>query len=159
MTTPIEDLSSLSPDALESSEFSGARKIRPPEFGVVDYFTTFFAKWRYLDEEQSLLVQLFPRAGAQDRWTEPRIENGRYIPGRGEEQSRKVRFPADSRSLVESACHKVTYGVVYMDFVSELGAWVLKFEDAVPKDQWLSEGGLLEQFVVAFDALLDPPSE
>lgn len=63
MRTP--DAFGAAADLFRRSEFEvGA------DFELVDHFTTLFAQWSLKDQGRNVVVQLFPRAGAEDRFFE-----------------------------------------------------------------------------------------
>lgn len=126
------------------------------QFHPVKAFDTHFGKWA--QKKGHIIAQVFPRAGKADVYYESRYTNeGRtYVPGRLEIRPQGLAFPKEMRKFVEDACHKVTFGDVQMDYVQELGAYVVKFCDVQPVDDWLKDGGLLEQFFAEVDRQLDP---
>ncbi len=50
--------------------FSRSELVVGGDFELVDHFTTLFAQWSVKDSGDSVLVQLFPRAGAGDAYSE-----------------------------------------------------------------------------------------
>lgn len=123
---------------------------------VVTCFTTLFAKWEF--QEGGLLVQLFPRNGPKDEWfegywTEEPRKGGQYVPGRGERPHPKAEFPKNFKNLMKSAAD-VWLGDIQMDYVDELGSYVLLFVGL--EDQGaVEEGKLLDSFLDKLDILLE----
>ena len=118
-------------------------------FSVVDAFSTHFGRWA--EVKDTIIAQVFPRLGPKDVYYDGRAN----IPGRLEIRPKDAQFPQEMRGFVENACHKVTLGDVQMDYVPELGAYVVRFCDVQPVDKWLEEGGFLEQFFTEIDRQLD----
>ena len=125
------------------------------QFNLVDYFDTFFGEWK--QEGTNILVHLHPRAGKADIWYDARyVDQGRrYVPGRREILPKGLCFPPQMEETVKAACNKVTFGDVELDFVKELGAWAIRFCDVESYNDWVNEGGFLEQFFIAVDDGID----
>jgi hypothetical protein len=128
--------------------------------GVVDLnpvtaFSSHFGEWAV--QGPHILVHLFPRAGAADVWYPSRYSDDgkRYVPGRREIKPKGLAFPGTMTEIIQAAADAVTFGDVELDYVGELGAWAIRFRDVEPQEDWLKEGGLLEQFFTKIDEGLD----
>jgi len=128
---------------------------QPISFSVVDAFSTHFGQWAV--QGSLITAQLFPRVNAADIYYKARYTNeGKtYIPGRLEAKPKGLHFPEGMEDIVKEACNKVTFGDVELDFVKELGAWAIRFRDCTPLEDWMKDGGLLEQFFTEIDKLLE----
>lgn len=129
---------------------------RPSYLELVEDYPNLFAEYELRD--QDLLLHLFPRGGLEDRWSDGhyigRCHNCRrevelpskpaelkpcpncqrtglvYIPGRGEDKA-EVSFPENAKTLIKEATDVAWLGEVAIDFVEELGAYVVQFQKAV----------------------------
>ena len=129
----------------------------PEEFAPVDLvpvteFSTLFAEWMF--KEKDLLLHLFPRAGAEDRWYPASYRDGHYIPARREEKA-TITFPGDMRDLIKEASDKTWMGNVAIDLVPELGAYAVQFQDAKNTVDLVGPGKFVDKFCEALDALLE----
>lgn len=131
-------------------DFSG----QPIKFNLVNAFSTHFGQWAV--QGNTIIAQLFPRAGEADVFYDARYPSNGYVPGRLELLPKGLSFPDCMEEIVKEACNKVTFGDVELDRVQELGAWVVRFRDCEPMGDWMKQGGLLEQFFVSIDDQLDP---
>lgn len=131
------------------------RTTGPAKFNTIDAFSTFFGEWAL--QGKSIVVHLFPRAGAADTWYESRyIDNGRrYIPGRREFKPVGLSFPSNIEDAIKAAADAVTFGDVELSSVEELGAWAVRFRDVDSDTDWLKDGGHLEQFFIRLDSWLE----
>jgi hypothetical protein len=129
----------------------------PDEFGPVELvpvleFSTLFAEWVFKDRD--LLLHLFPRAGAADRWYPAEHRDGVYIPARREEKA-TVSFPGNMRDLIKEASDKTWMGDVAIDLVPELGAYAVQFQDSKNTVELIGPGKFVDKFCEALDALLE----
>lgn len=144
---------------------------------VVTCFSTLFAKWEI--QEDGLLIQMFPRAGAEDEWyegqyTQQCAQCGRwrrdvtsqfkvgpcpgcgstrlvYRPGRGEVPTTH-KWMAHMLPILEEAADKIFMGDVKFDYVEELDSWVLLFQKWRGDDESLSKArGPLDIFLESVD--------
>jgi len=157
---------------------SVAGRFQPENLNRVDNYSTFFAEWDMKD--QTVLLHIFPRAGAEDVWSEgyylPRCRRCRkelprelaasrkpcpacghtgliYVPGRNEEGNAKVHFPTDVLTRVKRAVDEVWEGNVAIEPVKELGAAVVQFQDVNLKEERIFE--MLEKFFDEFDRQME----
>lgn len=150
---------------------------KPVDLSKVENFTSFFAEWT--EKDGTLLVHLFPRAGADDKWSEGHYilrcvnckaevpeDIGRnrkpcprcgkvglvFVPGRTEEKAR-IRFPGDVLARTKRAADAAWMGEIAIDQVPELAAVVVQFKS--PPDSAEAQIELMDQFFTAFDQELD----
>lgn len=112
-------------------------------------YKTLFGVWTVKGKD--LIVQLYPRNGLEDEWSyggysqtckdcgtesDPSLQCPKckswareYIPGRGEVPG-KTSFPASFSQVLEDAVNGSWYGDAAVSSVPELGAYVVKFEEA-----------------------------
>jgi hypothetical protein len=154
----IETLHNFRSAADRMGAVSGKQNFRtagPAKFNTVDAFSTFFGEWAI--QKESIVVHLFPRAGASDVWYDAKyLDRGRrYIPGRREFKPAGLSFPTNIEDVIKEAANAVTFGDVELSSVEELGAWAIRFCDISSFDDWLKDDGLLEQFFAHIDRSLE----
>lgn len=146
----------------------------------VTAFSTLFGEWETRHDD--ILVHVFPRAGADDQWTDGRYINRCrnckaevpmpahirelkpcvrcqhaglvYVPGRREVAVSR-RFPPETKDLILTAADAVWEGNVAIEFVEELGAFVVQFQGAKSVPWFDSPGGMLDRFFEGLDGLLE----
>jgi hypothetical protein len=137
----------------------------------------------YQTKGGDVLLHLFPRAGANDQWTDghyinrcrscrsevPMPKSQRelrpchrckhtglvYIPGRGEEAS-KVAFPANARDIIKEAVDTTWMGDVAIELVQELGAYVVQLQKAKNTANTVGLEKFVRQTCASLNALLAP---
>jgi hypothetical protein len=137
------------------SDINPTAKFEVEKLEPIDCFSTLFAEYEL--KEQDLILHLFPRAGEEDRWGEGRYINRcrncraevpmpdkhselkpcpkcghtglLYIPGRQEEKA-KVAFPSNMEEVIKEGVDKGWMGSAAVEFVEELGAYVVQFHNA-----------------------------
>jgi hypothetical protein len=155
-------------------------KMKPLDKTSVVAFSTHFGEWELKGDD--VLIHVFPRDGADDQWTDGRYINRCrnckaevpvpaslrelkpcvrcdhaglvYVPGRREVRT-EHQFPPDTKGRILAAADAVWEGDVAIEFVEELGAFVVQLQGAksVP---WLdSSGGMLDRFFERLDNLLE----
>ena len=180
MPTPswAEEMKDQMAEAYQNVE---AAKFKPIDLSKITSFSTFFAEWMLKDKD--LLVHLFPRDGAGDRWDDGkyinRCRNCRaeveypkrlnemkpchrcghtglvYVPGRVEERSTKAEFPADMADYIKSAADKVWMGDVAIDYAPELGAFAVQFQHAKNTLNTVGESEFLDKFLEELDKIIE----
>ena len=146
---------------------AGAQKV---ELTPVTSFSTLFAEFEV--KESDVLVHLFPRAGAEDRWYPEEYKEGKYIPARREEDV-GVRFPENIKDLIQAAADKTWQGSIAIELASLLrygedadvetaepveadtGAYVVQFQDAKTAAMVVEVGKFVDTFCEALDAQLE----
>lgn len=146
----------------------------------VDVFSTHFAEFEL--RKGDVLLHLFPRAGAGDRWEMgqyinrcancrgevdipeniskpkpcPTCQHGGlvYIPGRMEEKSSHA-FPDNASSLIKAAVDKAWAGDVAIVFVEELGAYAVQIQRAASAADVAGPFNFVTVICTEFDRLLD----
>lgn len=136
---------------------------------VVTCFSTLFCKWEL--QEDGLLVQIFPRSGAEDEWYEARYlqqcancgvqrKNVRsqfsvppchrcgstrlvFMPGREETSAlHRWALPLEAvENLIKRAGDRMFLGNVKFDYVEELNSFVLLFERWSGSEEDLHKAG------------------
>ena len=139
--------------AHQSVDYKNAgTKVR--ELTPVTCFSTHFAEYEL--KEKDILVHVFPRGGHSDRWyPESYNKEGTYIPGRREFKA-EVSFPTDMKDRIKTASDTVWQGSIAVDEVSELGAYVIQFQDARgPVEKTVQS--FVEKFCEGIDKQLEHP--
>jgi len=86
------------------------------------HFSTHFAE--YLERDSTIVVHLFPRGGAEDRYYAEELRDGKRIPGRLELHFSKIEFPNDMESRIQDAADRTWAGDIAIEEIS-----VLRYED------------------------------
>jgi predicted RNA-binding Zn-ribbon protein involved in translation (DUF1610 family) len=147
------------------------------DLNKVTNYSTFFAEWIVKDD--TVLVHLFPRAGAEDKWEEGRylpqcracrsqvpvdLAQSRkpcpscghvglvYIPGNREMKS-ETKFPKDVLTKVNTAADAAWMAGVAIEYVKELGAVAVQFQEAELPDKTMLD--MLERFFDGLDNQLE----
>jgi hypothetical protein len=146
---------------------AGAKKV---ELVPVTSFSTFFAEYEIKDSD--LLIHLFPRAGAEDRWYPEEYRDGKYIPARREEDT-GTRFPENIEELVKGAADETWQGDIAVELASllryeeeadvktdepteiDIGAYVVQFQNAKTSVTVVGIEKFVDKFCEALDARLD----
>lgn len=148
-------------------------KIEPRKLPVVENFSNLFAEYEVRDGD--LLVHVFPRGGANDRYWPPEIkEDGTRVEGRLELSGEELpSFPNDIVNRIKTAVDKVWQGDVAIDkatvlryeltddvaeddpFERDLKAYAVQFQDAASAVEQIGVGKFMDQFCEALDALLE----
>jgi hypothetical protein len=140
-------------EAWEGKPKSSASGVRPAPKALVDCFSTHFLEYEF--KAKDLLVHLFPRGGAEDRWYPPSIRDGRTIPGRLEEPVLGLSFPDDMTNRIERAASSVWAGDISADYVPELKAYAIQFLEAANTLKQAGPESFVELFAEAIDRNLE----
>ena len=126
-----------------------------PNFTPITCFTSLFAEW--VVQGGHLLVHLFPRLGADDRWFDGQVIKGKYWAARREQKADGVDFPKNMPDLIKQSANAIWHGDAQLDFVEELGAYAVRFVDvsALQMEDIAKEGGFMDRFVTFIDNALD----
>jgi hypothetical protein len=148
-------------------EGAGADKV---QLTALENFSTLFAEFELKGND--VLVHLFPRAGADDRWYPEQYKEGRYIPARREEDV-GARFPDNMVERIAGAADKTWQGSIAVEPVSLLrygedadveveeptenatGAFVVQFQDAKTTASVVGVGKFVDSFCEALDLALE----
>lgn len=147
---------------------------------VVEDFSTLFGEFEVRNDD--VLVHLFPRAGPSDQWVAGRYI-GRcksckrdvpvpkraqdlkacpgcghvglvYIPGRQEEKV-SCAFPGNMKDIISKAIDRTWMGDTAVDYVVELGAYVVQFQYAKTAAELVGVVQFVDRFCEEVDTLLD----
>lgn len=104
----VGDAKSALYDALGQHSFDN-QSFRPRDLSPVTNFSTFFGEWEV--KEEDILIHLFPRAGAEDRWTD-----GHYIPRcrRCRREAQVLEHSSEGAILRVSPCSCGHRGLIYI---------------------------------------------
>ncbi len=129
--------------------------VKARELKKVLHFSTLFAEYEV--REDTLLLHVFPRAGADDQYRPAEYRDGKvYIPGRLEEKA-TVDFPISMKDILKTASDKAWMGDVAIDYVPELGAYVLQFQGAKNTVEVVGVAKFVDTLCGAVDEMLEPP--
>lgn len=181
LTDQERHLLELSGDLHKKAEFDKLEYAFGGNRAIASNYSTLFCQFE--QQGENLLVQLFPRAGAEDSYFEgeylrrcakcntevPNARNGvyppcpnarcksrrlKYVPGRLEQKVDGLSFPDTMGDTIKAACHRVWAGdVTGPELVPELGAWVLRFKMVGSGPEVLAN--LLDKFLEHIDHALD----
>lgn len=149
----------------------GVITTKPVELTPITDFSTLFAEYQFKGDD--LLVHLFPRAGAEDRWYPGEVKDDRYLPARREVDT-GARFPSDMYDRIKSAADSVWQGEVSIkeskvfryrkganiktdkpDEVS-IGSFAVQFQNAQQTAKLVGVGKFMDKFCEELDARLEP---
>jgi hypothetical protein len=151
MTMPMpnwatEEARDANTEQMEQQKAEGVKAIA---LTPITNFSTLFAEW--MAKEDDILVHLFPRAGEGDVWHSGSYDrHGDYEPARREEKS-SFEFPEDMRELISRAADKAWLGDVAVDYIPELVAYAVQFQDVRTTAAVVGPGKFVDTFCGALD--------
>lgn len=141
------------------------------ELTPVTDFSTLFAEYQLKGGD--LLIHLFPRMGAEDRWYPGEVRNDRYLPARREVDT-GARFPDDIADRIKAAADQVWQGEVSVEESKvyrydegadiekdkpeevSIGSFAVQFLHAKQTAKVVGEGKFMDKFCEELDARLEP---
>ena len=162
-----------------SKEVPSESSLTPIDLSAITEFSTHFAEWD--TRENDVIVHFFPRDGKDDVWEDgyylPKCKRCKasipdelaqnkkpcpscghmgliYVPGRNEAKT-SVSSLNEAEPMLKKAIEAAWMGDAAVEFVPELGAWVVQLQGA--KNTAIAAGGnaLVEKICEEFDKLLD----
>jgi len=134
------------------AEYEMPEDFMQAELIPITNFSNLFAE--YMVKDRDLLVHLFPRAGADDLWYPEEYRDGKYIPGRREEKS-SVEFPVTMGGFIQDALNSVWMGEVATDYIPELGAYSIQFQEAKNTVNTVGANKFVDKFCEELDSRLE----
>ena len=147
----------------------GGVKVR--ELNKVLDFSTLFAE--FFEREDTLVVHLHPRGGAEDRYYPEEVRDNKRIPGRLELSFREVKFPQNMEELIKKAADAIWMGNVAVEPVAvlryeeddniaedepkevEVGSYVVQFQGVKTTSYVVGPQKFVDTFCEELDKLLE----